>query len=113
MEGELEDVVRAVVAAARGGDMVAARLVLERLAPARKGRPVTFMLPCGTDAAGLAAGFDAVLAATAAGELTPDEGASVSAVLEARRKVLETLDFAERLSAFEKRISRSTGRNKK
>jgi hypothetical protein len=45
MEGEAEVVVRAVVAKAKQGDMRAARLVLDRIAPLRRGRPVTNGLP--------------------------------------------------------------------
>jgi hypothetical protein len=45
MQDDAEDVVRAVLSAAKGGDMVAARLVLERILPARRGRPVVFALP--------------------------------------------------------------------
>jgi len=61
--------------------MTAARIIFDRIAPIRRGRPIRFDLPLGTDAAGIAAAFDAVLRATADGELTPEEGASVAAVL--------------------------------
>ena len=40
MANDAEDVVKAVVAAAKGGDMTAARLVLDRIAPPCRGRPV-------------------------------------------------------------------------
>src|SRR5262245_56236506 len=45
MQDDTEAVVRAVVEAAKGGDMVAARLILDRIAPARKGCPISFSLP--------------------------------------------------------------------
>src|ERR1700756_1205179 len=45
MEGDAEEVVRAVVAAAKNGDMIAARIILERLLPPKKDRPVSFTLP--------------------------------------------------------------------
>jgi hypothetical protein len=45
MEGEAEAVVRTVVAKAKRGDMRAARLVLDRIAPLRRGRPVAIKLP--------------------------------------------------------------------
>jgi len=38
MGNDVEAVTRAVVDAAKRGDMVAARLILERLVPVRKGR---------------------------------------------------------------------------
>jgi hypothetical protein len=101
----LESVARAIVEAAQGGDMSAARIIVDRLAPIRKGRPVQFELPAGTDAGGLSAAFDAVLRAVAAGELTPEEGASVAALLEARRKARETAELEARIAVLEKRTT--------
>jgi Family of unknown function (DUF5681) len=45
MEDDAEDIVRAVVNAAKAGDPTAMRLCIERLVPVRKGRPTTFDLP--------------------------------------------------------------------
>ena len=45
MQDDAKDIVEAVLKAAKGGDMTAARMVLDRIAPARKGRPVEFELP--------------------------------------------------------------------
>src|SRR4029077_15792763 len=45
MEDDAEDIVRDVVNAAKAGDPTAMRLCIERLAPLRKGRPITFDLP--------------------------------------------------------------------
>jgi hypothetical protein len=101
MGDDLEAVVRAVTIAARCGDMAAAKIILDRLAPIRRGRPVVFDLPTGTDAAGLAEGFDALLRAVASGELTPEEGASVATLLEARRKTIETMEIEARIQALE------------
>ena len=53
MNDGLEDVIETVIAEARNGNMLAARLILERLVPIRKGKPVQFQLPPCTDAQGL------------------------------------------------------------
>ena len=45
MEDDAEDIVRAVVNAAKAGDPTAMRLCIERLVPVRKGRPIIFDLP--------------------------------------------------------------------
>ena len=45
MLADEEEIVASVIQAAKGGDMTAARLVLERIAPIRKGRPITLALP--------------------------------------------------------------------
>ncbi len=101
MQDEAGAVVRAVVDAAKSGDMTAARLVLERIAPARKGRPVAFDLPAIDTAADVLAALGAVLKAVAAGQLTPDEGNAVAGLLELKRRAIETIDFEQRLAALE------------
>ena len=45
MEDDAQDVVRTVIAAAKGGDMSACKLVLDRIAPIRRGAPIKFTLP--------------------------------------------------------------------
>src|SRR5208283_3832888 len=75
MEDDAGDVVRAVLDAARSGDMTAARLVLERIAPIRRGRPVILDLPAVQSAADIAAAMTALTTAMALGEVTPDEAA--------------------------------------
>ena len=103
MAEDLEGVARAVVQAARNGDMAAARIILDRLAPVRRGRPVQFDLPDGNNAESLSVAFGAVLRAVAAGEITPEEGAAVATVLEARRRAIETADLEARIAAVEAR----------
>ena len=105
MADDVEGIVAAVVKAAKDGDMQAARIVLDRLTPVRRGRPVQFDLPAETDAAGVAAAFDAVLQAVAGGELTPEEGAFVTTLLEARRKAIATVELEARLAALEARVN--------
>src|ERR1700726_2371807 len=45
LDDDRDAIVRAVIAAAKGGDPTAMRLCVERLVPLRKGRPVVFDLP--------------------------------------------------------------------
>jgi len=103
MEDEAEDVVRAVIGAAKGGDMTAARLVLERIAPPRKGRPVVFDLPRVETAADVLQALGSVVQSVAAGTLTPDEGATVAGLLEVKRRAIETTELEQRISDLEKK----------
>jgi hypothetical protein len=103
MEDEVDDIVRTVVTAAKSGDLAAARLVLDRIAPPRKGRPIHLSLPKMTSAGDVAAAVSAVANAMGQGELTPEEAASVAAVLEMRRKALETIEIERRVAALEQR----------
>ena len=105
MQEDAEAVVRAVLAAAKDGDMTAARLVLDRIAPPRKGRPVRFAIPEMTSAGDIGAAVGAVALAMGRGELTPEEAASVAAVLEIRRKALETVEIENRVAALEQQTA--------
>jgi len=105
MEDEAGEVARAVIAAAKGGDMTAARLVLERIAPPRKGRPVAFDLPPVDKAEDVLSALGAILMAVSAGEITPDEAGSVAALLELKRKAIETIEIERRIAALEGKTS--------
>ena len=101
MEDDARAVVQSVLDAAKGGDMTAARLVLDRIAPPRKGRPVAFELPPVETAADVLAALGAVVRQVADGIITTEEGAAVAGLLEAKRKALETVEIERRLSALE------------
>jgi hypothetical protein len=104
MAGDAEGVVRKVIEAAMAGDMTAARLILDRIAPPRRGRPVALSLPGVIKASDVPAALAAVVAAMGSGELTPDEAAAVSAVVEVQRRAIETAEHEARLRALEERV---------
>ena len=91
----------AVVAAAKGGDMRAADILLRRLWPERKGRPVQMDLPAIMVPSDIVAALGAVAEAVAAGELSPEEGAAVAGILEAQRRAVETVEMEARIAALE------------
>ena len=102
MDRDAEGVILAVIAAATAGDMTAARLVLERVAPLPRNRPVHFVVGAIHTAADIGAAMTAVLQAAAAGELSPDEAASVAGLIEVRRKTVEMLELDQRIAALER-----------
>jgi hypothetical protein len=95
------DVVRVVIAAARAGDLTAARTLLDRVWPARKGRAVALPLPPVATPAGVVAALAVVVATMAEGALTPDEASAVAAVIEGQRRAIETEELAARIAALE------------
>jgi hypothetical protein len=103
MQDDVREIVQAVLTAAKRGDMTAARLVLERISPVRRGRPVYLDLPPVRTASDVVEAMSALTRAIACGELTPDEAATVATVFEMRRKALETEEFEQRLRALEER----------
>lgn len=103
LDGEAEALTRKAVEKALEGDMAALRLCLERVLPVRKGAPITFEMPAIDNAENIAKAIGAVVSAVAAGELSPDEGAVVTGLLETKRKAIETSEIEKRLAALEGR----------
>ena len=95
------EVMGAVVGAAVAGDMRASEILLRRLWPERKGRPLMVDLPPITGAADLPAAVGAVVQSVAAGDLTPEEGQAIAGILETQRRAIETADLAARIEALE------------
>lgn len=87
---------------AEGGDTACMRLVFERIAPARKDRPVCFELPKMADAKDAVQASAAIVAPVAVGELTPAEAAELSKVVDSYARTLQAVEFEERLSRLEK-----------
>ena len=93
--------IRKVAGAARDGNMCAASILLARAWPRGIGRAVTLDLPAVETAAGIVQAHAAVVAAMAAGTITPDEAAAIGHVLEGQRRAIETHDHEKRLRALE------------
>jgi len=102
-DGEAEAVLRKTIETAKGGDLRACELILSRVWPARKGRPIALALPDATDAAGVSLALAKVIEAVGVGEITTDEAQAIAAVLETRRRSLELVDFERRVTALEAR----------
>ncbi len=100
---DAEGVLRRTVEAAKGGDLRAADIILARVWPARKGRPVSISLPAIETAADVSAAIGAVVTAAASGEITPDEAQTLAGVLEMKRRAVETHDLEQRIAALEQR----------
>ncbi|MAO93816.1 MAG: hypothetical protein CMM78_04775 [Rhodospirillaceae bacterium] len=105
LDGEAEAITRIAIEKAMEGDMTAIKLVFDRVCPAPKSRRVNIALPDTSDAAGIECAHAAVIQAVADGEISPDEGTALAGMLEARRKAVETHDFARRLAMIETAIA--------
>lgn len=102
MEGQLEHITQALVDAAVNGDLSAIRLVLDRLVPVAKERPLTDVdLPMVASTADLPAVTAAILNAVATGQITPGEGQSLTALVSAYGKAVEVADLEKRITALE------------
>ena len=105
-EQEGQDILRKVLEAAKNGDARSAEIILARIWPVRKGRPVSLSLPAIETAADIVKALGVVAGAVGAGEITADEGAAVAAVLETKRRAVETSELEARISVLEKERSK-------
>lgn len=105
LAGDSEAIAVSVIDAARNGDMTAARLVLDRILPARKDSPINITFPPIRTATDVTTAMSDLLASVATGELTPDEGQQLSKLLESYLKTLVSSDIEARLNAIEAKIS--------
>ncbi|MBP2159551.1 MULTISPECIES: DUF5681 domain-containing protein [Asticcacaulis] len=101
LEGEAEALGRKAIEMALAGDAAALRLCMDRLAPPRKGRTVTFDIPGVDTSRDIVKALQALMSAVAGGEVTPEEAVSISSVLEVKRKAIETIELEARLAKLE------------
>jgi hypothetical protein len=104
LTGKAEQVIQAVIEAAIGGDMRAAKLVLERVLPLSAGRlmdeGIAGAISNSSDAATAIA---AIASAALDGRLSTTEAADLTSVVEGYRRAVQTVDFAARLEQLEQR----------
>lgn len=103
LEGQYEALTQKAVEKALGGDIVALRLCLDRIAPLRRDNPITFELPPLGTASSIVEASTTLLGAVSDGTVTPDEGGRVMALLTAHRAIVETCDLEARVAALEER----------
>ena len=104
MAADAEAITGRVIEAAKGGDLAAARLVLDRISPPRREATVAVDLPEMTGAADLPGAVTAILAAVAAGDLTPSEASRLSGVLADTARALEAHEIEARVADLEARF---------
>src|ERR1700730_15975347 len=101
-----DEILRAVIEAAKTGDPTAMKLCIDRLVPLRKGRPIAFNLPPVENAADVAVAIGEVSRAMADGELTGGEASAAASVIELHRRAIEMTDIERRLQKLEEASTR-------
>jgi hypothetical protein len=105
LDGEAEKLSRKAIDMALAGNAVALRLCLERIAPPRRGRPVSLDFGAVKTSADLADAQASVLSAMADGELTIEEAADAARVIEAVGAAYERRELESRVVALEEKSS--------
>jgi hypothetical protein len=83
------------------GDTTGMRLVMDRISPPQKDRPVAFALPKLEAAADAVKATAALAQAVATGDLTPREAAELSKLVDGFTKAVEQHDVVQRLERIE------------
>jgi hypothetical protein len=81
----------------------AARALADKLVPNAKDRTISFTCPPMATVADLPAAIGAIIEAMGCGELTPSEAESIAAMVEMKRKAIETLELEQRIRRLEER----------
>jgi hypothetical protein len=96
LEGEPEALVRRAIEQGLNGDLRAIRLLLDRLEPARKERPLDVALPPLKNLEDSPAVYAAIGTALAQGELTPGEAEALGRMVDRQVAILDGIE-AKRL----------------
>jgi hypothetical protein len=97
----MPDILNKLIELAKGGDVQAIKLVLERVCPALKPQAVPINLPFMES---LADQGSEIIKATMSGKIPPDIGSQLITALSNQGKLIELQEMAERLQRIEKQL---------
>ena len=98
---DMPEIILTLVGLAKGGDVAAAKVLLDRCCPALKPQAMAINLPVnGT----LAEQGGEIITATMSGQIPPDIGAQLITALSNQGKLIELQELTERLTHIEKQL---------
>ena len=100
---DADAILDAVVKAAKGGDVQAAKLILDRCLPALK--PVDAAASVRTTSKSLSGQADKIVKDALSGQISPSQARELTAALANAARVREIADLAVRLEALEDRLA--------
>ena len=101
LDGEAEALTRKAVEMAMSGDTTAMRLVMDRIMPPRKERPVLFTLPKLESAGDAVKATAALVEAVSVGDITPGEAGDLSKLVDGFTKAVELHEIQQRIERLE------------
>lgn len=101
-----EDSINAALKVAKGSNVRAIEMLLDRIWPARRGRPVEIDAPPILGMPDLVPATAAVTNAVLNGDVTPREGAAAARVIETHGSMIELVDLERRMTALEEEGAR-------
>jgi len=110
MADDIDGIVNKVIKAAKAGNMIAARLILDRLWPVPKGHTIgSERAPDVASAADVLRAHSRLIQAVSVGNLSTDAAIAVSELFERQLRMIETTAIEDRLKALEQRIVSADG----
>jgi hypothetical protein len=107
----IEAVFQAVLTAAtQDGDMAAAKLLIDRVIPSRRGAPVSFHIRPLKTPEDCALAYADLLDDVGAGRLTPDEAQTISAIVAKRAELFPSIELATEIEALKAQLAGVVGR---
>ncbi|MDP3332599.1 MAG: DUF5681 domain-containing protein [Methylococcaceae bacterium] len=102
---DMPEIIKTLVGLAKGGDVAAAKVLLDRICPALKPQAMPISLPTnGT----LTEQGNEIIKATMAGQIPPDVGSQLITALSNQGKLIELQEMADRLQRLEKMLESRT-----
>ena len=101
-----QQIFQLLVDKAMGGDMRAIEVLLSRVWPKRRGRPLDIEARSITTLSDIVPASGDIANAVLGGEMTPDEGRAVSALFQLQCRTIEVADIDRRIRALEADIDR-------
>ena len=106
LEADLKAITRVCIDKAKGGDLGACKLILERLIPRNRERAIDLQFPELTRATEVPQALAVTVKAVAQGKISPGEGQALAALLETYRRSMEMTDLEARLEVLEEKVSK-------
>lgn len=101
IENDLEAVCKKAVSEAKKGNIQAIKIILERVLPPKKDRPINIAIPDIKTSADILESINSLTQAVANGEITPSEGEAFARILDSNTRAFEIHDIEKRLKAIE------------
>ena len=100
---ESREICGSVIAQAKTGNMQAAKIILDRVLPPIKDKPIEIDLPKMMTCNDLVRAVECITSAVGSGLISPLEGESIARIVDIHIKALELNEIEKRLSNLEKR----------
>src|SRR6476659_10972215 len=99
-----------LTAATQDGDMAAAKLIIDRVIPSRRGAPVSFHIRPLKTPEDCALAYADLHDDAGAGRLTPEEAQTISAIVAKRAELFGTIELAAEIEALKAQLAAVVGR---